>query len=138
MDYYKALGVDKTASEEEIKKAYRKLALKYHPDNKGGGDEKKFKEATEAYEVLGDKQKRSQSDQFGKIGPGATHLAELVVLGTLFLVAQNLISFVQLLKFSFISALLIRVALMRFFPKSFFNFILISALINAEYIVIVF
>ncbi len=67
MDYYKALGVDKKASELEIKRAYRKLAQKYHPDT-GSGDEKKFKEATEAYEILGDKQKRAQYDQFGNVG----------------------------------------------------------------------
>lgn len=66
MDYYKTLGVEKGASESEIKKAYRKLAQKYHPD--AGGDEKKFKEVTEAYEVLGDKQKRAQYDQFGSAG----------------------------------------------------------------------
>lgn len=72
MDPYKVLGVDKKASDDEIKKAYRKLAMKYHPD-KGGSkeDEKKFKEATAAYEVLGDKQKRAQYDQFGSMGgPG--------------------------------------------------------------------
>jgi len=69
MDYYKALGVDKKATEQEIKKAYRKLAQKYHPDT-GKGDEKKFKEVTEAYEVLGDKQKRAQYDQFGSAGTG--------------------------------------------------------------------
>ncbi len=69
MDPYKSLGVNKDASEVEIKKAYRKLALKYHPD-KGGTkeDENKFKEVTEAYEVLGDKQKRAQYDQFGSVG----------------------------------------------------------------------
>jgi len=67
MDPYKTLGVDKTASEAEIKKAYRKFALKYHPD-KGEGNEGKFKEVTEAYEVLGDKQKRQQYDQFGNVG----------------------------------------------------------------------
>ena len=69
MDYYKILGVEKGASESDIKKAYRKLAQKHHPD--AGGEEKKFKEVTEAYEVLGDKQKRSQYDQFGKAGTGA-------------------------------------------------------------------
>ncbi len=67
MDYYKTLGVDKGASESEIKKAYRKLAQQYHPDT-GKGNEAKFKEVTEAYEVLGDKQKRAQYDQFGSAG----------------------------------------------------------------------
>lgn len=65
MDYYEILGVSKTASEEEIKKAFRKLAHQYHPD-KGGGDEKKFKEASEAYQVLSNKEKRAQYDRFGK------------------------------------------------------------------------
>lgn len=65
-DYYKILGVDKKASSEEIKKAYRKLALEHHPDRGGGPEaEKKFKEANEAYQVLSDPQKRSQFDQFG-------------------------------------------------------------------------
>ncbi len=63
-DYYRILGVDKNASEEEIKKAYRKLAHQYHPD-KAGGDEKKFKEINEAYQVLGNKEKRAQYDRFG-------------------------------------------------------------------------
>ncbi len=69
MDYYKSLGIEKGATESEIKKAYRKLAQKYHPDT-GKGNENKFKEVTEAYEVLGDKQKRAQYDQFGSAGPG--------------------------------------------------------------------
>ena len=65
MDYYTVLGVTKTASEDEIKKAYRKLAHKYHPDK--GGDEKKFKEINEAYQVLSNKQKREQYDRFGRV-----------------------------------------------------------------------
>ncbi len=69
-DYYKILGVNKGASEEEIKKAFRKLAHAYHPD-KAGGDEAKFKEASEAYAVLSDKKKREQYDAFGSAGPGA-------------------------------------------------------------------
>jgi len=66
-DYYEVLGVPKSASSEEIKKAYRKLALKYHPDrNKGDkASETKFKEASEAYHVLSDKERRSNYDQFG-------------------------------------------------------------------------
>ncbi len=71
-DYYEVLGVSKNADEAEIKKAYRKLALKYHPD-KNPGDaeaEEKFKEAAEAYEVLSDPQKKSQYDQFGHAGVG--------------------------------------------------------------------
>ncbi len=66
-DYYDVLGVTKSASPEEIKKAYRKLALKYHPDrNKNNKEaEGKFKEASEAYHVLSDKSRRSNYDQFG-------------------------------------------------------------------------
>jgi molecular chaperone DnaJ len=71
-DYYEILGVDRNASEVDIKKAYRKLAIQYHPD-KNPGDataEEKFKEAAEAYEVLSDSQKRSRYDQFGHAGMG--------------------------------------------------------------------
>jgi molecular chaperone DnaJ len=64
-DYYNTLGVGKDASDDEIKKAYRKLAHKHHPD-KTGGDEARFKEINEAYQVLSDKEKRSQYDQFGQ------------------------------------------------------------------------
>lgn len=66
-DYYEVLGVSKSADENAIKKAYRKLAKKYHPDtNSGDADaEKKFKEVTEAYSVLSDKEKRKLYDQFG-------------------------------------------------------------------------
>lgn len=69
-DYYKILGVEKTASQDEIKKAFRKLAHQHHPD-KQGGNEAKFKEANEAYGVLSDEKKRAQYDQFGSAGPGA-------------------------------------------------------------------
>lgn len=69
-DYYEVLGVQKDASAEDIKKAYRQLALKYHPDRNPGDKnaEEKFKEAAEAYEVLSDPQKRSRYDQFGHAG----------------------------------------------------------------------
>lgn len=68
-DYYKILGVSKDATEDEIKKAYRKMALKYHPDkNKSPGAEEKFKEIAEAYDVLSDKQKREVFDKYGEEG----------------------------------------------------------------------
>ena len=76
-DYYEVLGVDKKASAADIKKAYRKIAIKYHPDRQGDKSdaekaeaEEKFKEAAEAYAVLSDEQKRQQYDQFGFNGPG--------------------------------------------------------------------
>ena len=68
-DYYEVLGIKKDASADEIKKAFRKLAVKYHPD-KDSGDEAKFKEANEAYEVLKDPSKRQRYDQFGHAGIG--------------------------------------------------------------------
>ena len=71
-DYYEILGVSKSASDDEIKKAYRKLAVKYHPDKNPGDKEAeaKFKEINEAHDVLSDKQKRARYDQFGHAGVG--------------------------------------------------------------------
>ena len=71
-DYYEVLGVSKNATLDEIKKAYRKLAIKYHPDKNPGNKEaeEKFKEAAEAYSVLSDKDKRAKYDQFGHAGLG--------------------------------------------------------------------
>ncbi|HVO28366.1 MAG TPA: J domain-containing protein [Candidatus Paceibacterota bacterium] len=66
-DYYQILGIPKNASDDDIKKAYRKLAHQYHPD-KAGGSEEKFKEINEAYQVLSDKSKRAQYDRFGSAG----------------------------------------------------------------------
>lgn len=70
-DYYEILGVAKGASADELKKAYRKAAVQYHPD-KEGGDEAKFKEVNEAYDVLKDAQKRQRYDQFGHAGVGGS------------------------------------------------------------------
>ena len=69
-DYYDILGVSKSANADEIKAAYRKLALKYHPDRNPNNKEaeEKFKEAAEAYEVLSDQEKRKRYDQFGHAG----------------------------------------------------------------------
>lgn len=71
-DYYDVLGVSKSASAEEIKKAYRKLALKYHPDKNpdDASAEDKFKEAAEAYEILSNADKKQRYDQFGHAGMG--------------------------------------------------------------------
>src|SRR3954470_5654743 len=74
-DYYQILGVDKKASKEDIKKAFHKLAHKFHPD-KGTGDADKFKEVSEAYSILSDDKKRAEYDSYGRVftdgaGPGA-------------------------------------------------------------------
>lgn len=68
-DYYKTLGIDKSASKEDVKKAFRKLAHKYHPDKKEG-DEAKFKEVNEAYQILSDDKKRSEYDSYGRVFEG--------------------------------------------------------------------
>src|ERR1700745_1420324 len=71
-DYYEVLGVTKTASTDEIKKAYRKVAMQFHPDRNPGDKsaEEKFKKAAEAYEMLSDADKRAQYDRFGHTKPG--------------------------------------------------------------------
>ena len=71
-EFYERLGVDKNASQDEIKKAYRKLSKKYHPDiNKDPGAEDKYKEIQEAYETLSDEEKRASYDQYGAAGANA-------------------------------------------------------------------
>ena len=74
-DYYEVLGIKRGASEAEVKKAYRKLVRQHHPDRNPGdkGAEAKFKEVQEAYDTLGNKEKREQYDQFGHAGPGGSN-----------------------------------------------------------------
>src|SRR5258708_4310058 len=74
-DYYEILGVAKTASEDDIRKAHRKLARQFHPDRNPGDKnaEAQFREVQEAYDVLSDATKRAQYDRFGKAGPGGQH-----------------------------------------------------------------
>ena len=82
-DYYEVLGVSKSAEDKEIKKAYRKLAIKYHPDKNPNDSvaEEKFKEAAEAYEVLSDAQKKARYDQFGHAGMGGAAASNPAPLG---------------------------------------------------------
>ena len=97
-DYYEVLGVDKSADDATLKKAYRKLAKKYHPDVNPGDKEAeaKFKEATEAYTILSDPEKRKQYDQFGHAafengGGGAGAASEVLILTVLIWVISSAI-----------------------------------------------
>ncbi|GJQ19779.1 MAG: chaperone protein DnaJ [Bacteroidia bacterium] len=85
-DYYEILGVSRSSTAEEIKKAYRKLALKYHPDRNPGNKEaeEKFKEAAEAYEVLGDAEKRQRYDRYGHDGVKGTNFREFTDVNDIF------------------------------------------------------
>jgi molecular chaperone DnaJ len=85
-DYYDVLGVSRNASQEEVKKAYRQMALKYHPDRNPGNKEaeEKFKEAAQAYEVLGDPEKRRRYDQFGHEGMRGTNYREFHDINDIF------------------------------------------------------
>lgn len=84
-DYYKILGIPKSSKDDEIKKAYRKMALRYHPDkNKTIGAEEKFKEVAEAYEVLSDKKKRDIYDKYGEEGLKGNKGMEKIVLFSIF------------------------------------------------------
>ena len=91
-DFYEVLGVDRNASPEEIKKAYRKLAIQYHPDKNPGdtGAEEKFKEISNAFEVLKDDEKRQKYDQFGheafQGGGGFSEALILLIYSKMFLV----------------------------------------------------
>lgn len=77
MNYYEILGIDKNATQEQIKKAYRKLAIKYHPDKNQGNKEaeEKFKQISEAYGILSDENKRREYDQFGRVSSGSGHVS---------------------------------------------------------------
>ena len=105
-DYYEVLGVDKSASVDDIKAAYRKAALKWHPDRWVNGSEQekktaeeKFKEASEAYSVLSDPDKKARYDQFGFAGTGGAGKSEQVVTGFLVRVAEHGIGLGGLLEF---------------------------------------
>ena len=119
-NYYDILGVPKTATEEEIKTAFRKLAHKYHPDKKGG-DEKKFKEASEAYAVLSDKKKRAEYDAYGRTFGG-----------------KYGVCLTRLLEFLLVAALFVGMILVRKLPERCFYLFLRRGLRNAQYVVVVF
>ena len=89
-DYYEVLGVDRSVSKDDLKKSYRKLAMKYHPD-RNPGDEKaaeKFKELSEAYEILSDDQKKQAYDQFGHQGVNSKTHTTVCTIHTLLAINQ--------------------------------------------------
>lgn len=87
-DYYCILGIEKGASDEDIKKAYRKQALKFHPDkNKSPQAEEKFKEVAEAYEVLSDPKKREIYDQYGEEGKYSVYILQSLQLSRFYALA---------------------------------------------------
>lgn len=94
-DYYEVLGVERTAGPEDVKRAYRKLAMKYHPDKNPGDKEaeQKFKEAAEAFEVLGDPEKRSRYDRFGHQGLEGTGFHEFTNIDEVFDMFGDLFGF---------------------------------------------
>src|SRR5665213_2254560 len=94
-DFYETLGVGKSASADDLKKAYRQKAMQYHPDRNAGDKtaEQKFKDISEAYDVLKDDQKRAAYDRFGH--------AAFEQGGALLVILQNVVGFVDLLEFHF-------------------------------------
>ena len=107
-DYYDILGVSKDASEKDIKRAYRRLAAKYHPDvNHEPGAEEKFKKINEAYETLSDSQKRAQYDQFGSAGPQVLAVKASAVL----VVVKLILTLVAALTISLVNSLVAAVVL---------------------------
>jgi molecular chaperone DnaJ len=98
-DYYEVLGVERNAAESDLKKAYRKLALKFHPDKNPGNREaeEKFKEAAEAYEVLRDAKKRQIYDQYGHQGLEGAGFSGLAVSKTSFPVLETFLKIFSVL-----------------------------------------
>lgn len=100
LDYYEVLGVSRSAEDDEIKRAYRKLALKYHPDHNpdNAEAEQKFKEAAEAYDVLRDPEKRARYDRFGRAGVqgGTGGLAATMIFLRISAISSAILAFLPL------------------------------------------